>query len=237
MILSIDLDIIMEPCIQLYNRDVKPGEVGLRHSNWDTLYKTLDLKRHLSINKDNLDFIFSCLTKLSKRLDHVYVGNDHSCIINAINQEYTQHGLKIPVDIVNIDHHHDIAYSLEQEDMCLKYGEASCSSWVFYLNLCKAVNSYIWVNNPNSELYKGTTQIDGGFVSIDKFKFIESDYDMLFFTPSLPWIPLEYDDVYLKVLTCMESLWKNKINYITQPFINDPVEKNIFKQQSKYLNP
>ena len=103
--------------------------------------------------------------------------------------------------------------------------------------MCKAVNAYIWVNNPNSELYKGTTQIDGGFVSIDKFKFIESDYDMLFFTPSLPWIPLEYDDVYLKVLTCMESLWKNKINYITQPFINDPVEKNIFKQQSKYLNP
>ena len=76
-ILSIDLDILFEPCIQLYNQDINDAPKG---RIWDMLYKVKDIERHLSFNTS----IYQCLSSNLQDLDNyknikrIYIGENHS---------------------------------------------------------------------------------------------------------------------------------------------------------------
>jgi len=145
-ILSIDLDFILEPCINLYN-DLINNKIP-KQKVWNDIEKKRSISRHIQYDLNRLNFIkelfnFNC---------PYYFGNDHSSIINAIAKN---NDLIFPLNIYNIDHHHDIHYNKEQEDDCFLLNIAECGNWVGYLNAHDIINKYYWIRNENSSDFMG----------------------------------------------------------------------------------
>lgn len=150
-VLSIDLDIIFEPCISLYSGDINDAPKGRL---WDMLYHIKDIERHLSIN----DSIFNCLsTHLQnlfnyKNIKEIHVGENHSSIINMCSSIYKKGDT---FNITNIDHHHDICYNPRQKEDAYRYNTCNCGSWLIYLESKNVVSQYTWLKNYNSIDYDG----------------------------------------------------------------------------------
>ena len=117
-IITIDFDIIMAPCINLYNNSV-PGIA------WDSLLNdpymqllTIDTQHYQRLTQ----FVLKCFNQMNK--ENIHFINSHENIANYIqnNEEYS---------IVNIDHNHDICYN--PKDVENKCEELTCANWLKWL--------------------------------------------------------------------------------------------------------
>lgn len=223
MVISVDLDFILEPCIQLYN-DLVINDVSDQNIMWEDIMRQRDLERHLSVNQENWQFICDII-KRSKNKCNIYVGNDHSSILTAINQEVKRNGISLPLDIVNIDHHHDILYKEINRAIIDKYQDPNCADWVYFLGRMGLLDNYFWIANPNSEPYDtqkmGTFKVNN-FIQMNKSQF---DYnslgniDLIFFTSSTPWIPrkfLNYHFAMIKLI--LETFDESKVFFLSRSF-------------------
>lgn len=80
-ILSIDLDILMSPYCGIYNELVNPDED--RQYNWHKIEEIIDVS-DFTINQEYKKIIQNIINKYSMEVDTIYVGYDHSTILNAI---------------------------------------------------------------------------------------------------------------------------------------------------------
>lgn len=130
-IVTIDFDIIMGPSISIYN-------------NWVGYNNTVD-----DVMKD-----FSCLSLPNADLDKYRILTN---FIRSVDKDkisfITRHRemekfvseFNEPIELVNIDHHHDIDY------FGVDTKEVLDGNWVKYYFDQGKVDKYCWVNNVNSD--------------------------------------------------------------------------------------
>lgn len=214
-VLSIDMDFIMEPCIQLYN-DLVSSE--RKHEQlWENIENERDVTRHLSYSTERLNFIKSLLLKY-KDVD-IYIGDNHSTIANML-LDIAEKGNSL--FITTIDHHHDLYYSGSQKEIVEKYNDSTVSSWLYWGMRNYNVESVLWINNPNSSIGL-FSEHEGKIVKrTNKFEldFVNTP-DVIYITTSLEWIPPQYTKLILDTVRDLKVKKYYKGSY--EQSINTPL--------------
>ncbi len=149
-ILSLDMDIFVWECIELYNNvfNLPCGEGG--EKQWIDLERRLHLEKFLCFDDVLFNAVLSLLKDKFKDVakEHIYFIKDHDAALTAIC------GQGIPVgdtiNLYNLDHHHDIYYDDRQKEEVERFDFASLASWVYYLGYNKVLNKNIWLNDKYS---------------------------------------------------------------------------------------
>ena len=150
-VLTIDLDYIAEPYIQLYHNICNEANVN---KQWDHVFSNPQLRSNqFDINSDNLIFALDIFSRALAKCKNVSFSITHDSILYELANEDN-------FNIVNIDHHHDIVYAGNHEQD-LSYDLVYEGDWIEYLrrNLGKNVEKYLWINNPNSFIPEHETNL------------------------------------------------------------------------------
>ena len=134
-VLSIDLDYIMAPSIEIYE--------GLAYdcnstTRWSQLFESSDFNEsHLVIDQGNLLFCYDTFLQALKHCDSISFGYDHDAILFDIAE-------KSNINLINIDHHDDIIEA-HYNRMNLDFDTAL---EIGYEQVCNAnrVNEGTWVH-------------------------------------------------------------------------------------------
>ena len=154
-VLSIDLDYIMEPSIEIYN------DVFYDHNpetRWRTLFEQTPFRDNsFEINISNLMYCFNTFLKAIRECDSVSFGLSHDAILFELDN-YEE-----PIDLINIDHHDDVCNGDYvdlmgdiNEGLSKEFHEIESSgrvnegNWIAYLKFKEKLNSYTWIRNENS---------------------------------------------------------------------------------------
>ena len=235
MVLSIDLDFILKPCIQLYNDKIHASSENLQ-AMWEDIIKERDLERFLSVDSENLEYIKNLIKSCAEQQPYVYFSDDHGSILSAINDEILAERMDYPIDVVNIDHHHDVYYNGNNgKDLVDKYDEADCSNWVYFLMKKRILAKYFWVRNENSIDHIGGERILKMYKQdFDLEKTEDKKVDLLFITSSLPWFPPKFKEYYFSIIKLVLNNWEDsKINFLTKTFQQDRRFKEMIQELQK----
>ena len=148
-VLSIDLDYIMGPTIELYQQIFFDDHPTFR---WNKLFTQTNFREsHLSIDQGNLVYCYHLFLKALKNNPLVSFGYDHDAILFGI-KNYDK------IDLINIDHHDDVLHadgsckSLEVEYMGVSQYDRVCEgNWIAWLHSKGKLNSCTWIHNENSD--------------------------------------------------------------------------------------
>ncbi len=95
-VLSIDLDYIMGPVIELYNGLMFNENPTIR---WEQFFNKTDFNEsHFRIDQSNLLFCYNTFLKALRNCDSVSFGYEHDSILFSIADHEN-------IDLINIDHH------------------------------------------------------------------------------------------------------------------------------------
>ena len=128
-VLSVDFDIVMGPDIDLYNPKVP-------------VYATLEemIADHPALAGLRIDFdhyrkLIILLLELTKDIDYsnIYIAYSHNSIIDFLKDDDD-------LEIVNIDHHHDLGY-----DETDTFEESTYANWAYYLFKQNKIKTYTWL--------------------------------------------------------------------------------------------
>ena len=152
-VLSIDLDYIMGPSIELYNTLFYDNNPTTR---WRDLFDRSDFKEnHLVIDQGSLLYCFDVFLKALKDCENVSFGYEHDSILYDI-KDFSN------IDLINIDHHDDVfggdySGSMGYEDglkkeyfEIVKDNRVHEGNWIAWLASQKKLNSCVWIGNENS---------------------------------------------------------------------------------------
>ena len=222
-VLSIDLDYIMSPSIQLYQGliwDENPN------SRWEYLYEFSDFKEsHLVIDQASLLYCYDTFLKSLNNCSSVSFGYEHDSILYALQD-------KTDLEIINIDHHDDVIsdefkelenpnvpsqeveyYTIENHD------RVNEGNWVGWLNTQNKLKSYTWIHNENSvnlfqhndfnvkvlgEKYKWHLR--------DKYEFEDYNFDHIFVCLSPQYTPKNHWHYFTMFLMAYEEFTGKKID-------------------------
>ena len=196
-VLSIDLDYIMGPTIELYNGLFHNDDPAVR---WDALFNRSDFKEtHLYIDQSNLLFCFNTFLKAIKNCDNVSFGYEHDSILFAIADCKD-------IDLINIDHHDDVfseeyvgkmsdedAYKTEFYEI-LKYNRVHEGNWGAWLGGNNKLKSFTWIGNENSANKvhnQYNAEVVPNYQNIEKenYNFDDYNFDHIFVCMSPQYIP------------------------------------------------
>ena len=191
-ILSIDFDIIMYPCIKLYNGDVDGDD------NPTDLWRDLEDEYGLE-NYNILTYDTKVLKEITKLISHnktkpIHFIQEHQEIIDHLKT--TPGWNEDQYDIYNIDFHHDMWYRDTDFADILKQDEYNCSDWLGYLFLTKRASNITWLRAPNSEdldikPYGGNIKINTLRIR-EFYKLYDLNFDEIYFCFSPQWVPQKY---------------------------------------------
>ena len=196
-VLSIDLDYIMGPVIELYN--------GLYYENhptirWDNLFNQSNFKEnHFYIDQSNLLFCYNTFLKGIKNCDSVSFGYEHDSILFSIADCEN-------IDLINIDHHDDVFggdYTEEMSDEdaykrefyeILKHNKVHEGNWGAWLGGNGKLNSFTWIGNENSGnkvRNEYNAEVVPSYQNVEKedYKFDSYNFDHIFVCMSPQYIP------------------------------------------------
>lgn len=125
-IVSIDFDIIMGPSIEFYNHFINDEHL-FEHPLMQIC--NADLIHYNRLTK----WIFKEIQHLSSS-DIIFISNHHEIINYFPSGEY--------LELINIDHHHDIFYNASND--------LNCGNWVLHAFENHLIDSYTWIHNGNS---------------------------------------------------------------------------------------
>lgn len=176
-ILTIDFDIIMAPCIELYNHmvpNVSWENLMTNFSQGKLFHADLYLYQFLT---DKLLFL---LEKMNK--EDIVVIENHGQIIKYLD-------LNEKMNIYNIDHHHDCGYPNSQGK--IEEDILNCSNWGLILSKKKILNNFYWIRNDNSNIPNNDVRkVDFIDIELSKFNFENMPIpDQLILCLSEPWVP------------------------------------------------
>ena len=107
---------------------------------------------------------------------------------------YIENNIKGNFNIINIDFHHDIAYTEDDQDGPVE--ELDCGNWVKYLleNQRQYFKEYIWVNSDESGEYEANLPFSKKQMSIHNINLyslesLAKTTEYLFLCKSEPWVP------------------------------------------------
>lgn len=135
-ILTIDFDIIMGPSIPFYDH-ISPCQ------GWESLMQIpqialsyADYGIYATLTQD----LMTILKKVPNKDNIHFVGSQDQAM------DYIPFDEKI--DIINIDHHHDLNYPNQEGKL---QEERTCMNWVEKLNASERLARYTWIHNNSSE--------------------------------------------------------------------------------------
>jgi hypothetical protein len=191
-ILSIDLDIIMHPSIDLYNEEIfadeDPDEL------WKDLEETYHYQEHSTLSYDEKTVLelAKLIHKNKSKPFHFITSHEEIVTILKNSPTYNQENY----NLVNIDFHHDLWYTEEDFPYIVKEDGYDCTNWLGYLYLKKKIAQMTWMKAPNSS--KPNLKIYGGKFQLNTltlrefFRLEEQDFDEVFVCLSPQWIPPQH---------------------------------------------
>lgn len=198
-ILSIDFDIIMYPCIKLYNDKIGGDQNST--SLWLALERDFEIEKYLSYDAN----VYKNLCKLIKRnIDNgakLYGLENHEDIITELKKD-SNYETNL-YNVTNIDFHHDIYYREEDRVEAKYFDKSNCSDWFGYLIDNKKVASDLrWIKAPNSEPchiedFMSKLTVDNITNDFRSNKvFTDIDYQYIYLVKSPQWVPHKFIHLY-----------------------------------------
>ena len=194
-IVTIDFDIIMRPSIESYNYFINEEGCGIDQLE-EEFVQFQNCQADLSIYKLLTDFI------LNVESEKIFFISSHKDILQFVNDS---------VDLINIDHHHDLGYSNESYSEAF---EISCGNWVEQLYREDKLKSYTWIHNQNSlPLIGDQAKIDNDLILSDENEMkkylnnLAQHTDSLIICSSFPWVP----SIYRPLFNTWHSICENKV--------------------------
>jgi len=212
-VLSIDLDFVMGPCINLYN-DCAGGEEFQNADFWDKVNMIRGIDQYLSYDENKYLFLVDILATQLRNLDadKIFFAEEHDMILEFLCRE-DKAGETF--NIYNVDHHHDIYYNPTQKSEVDRFDYACLANWVYYLGKNEKINKYYWVRNENSapfpeaEFSELTFPVDTDKYYKDLAKLVmEVNFDYVFVCRSNEYFPKKYNHLF-ESLRIMSSAVKN----------------------------
>lgn len=196
-VVTIDFDIIMSPSIGLYNNLVDPDdpvadvieEFGFIANIPADLYKYEYLTRYIIRSLENVT--------------DVYFISNHGSVVDILKKIPHDE----PINITNIDHHHDVGYDVE--NWTLPFRKLSCGNWVKYAKDLKLFDEYTWIKNDNSDPIPtlGRKYINNTIDFADaKLESLARHTDFLIICASYEWVPPVYHPLFLNWQTICEEM-------------------------------
>ena len=234
-ILSIDLDILFSPYTGIYNNQIN------NCYNCEKIWNGIEQSYTISDFTPNLEYceiILNLFQNYSSQINTIYIGQDHSSILTAIELEKNNFQQPYNFNLYNIDYHHDIGYEKQAiED--IKNNRINCGNWVGFLNYYKFLNQYFWLEGLGTHFdqFILTNDLKELLPSNFERKIFDKDFpldlniDLLYITFSPPWIPPKYYEI---IAIILKELDQNKIKYLPtgyqegnlkKPFLSLPGEK------------
>lgn len=203
-ILSLDIDWIMEPSIQIYNNLINEDS-PVEQYNLDIkapgAILNSDLNKYLQLNR----LLFSKQCKV--QLQDICITKTHKDIVKAIDCWKINESFSI----YNIDHHHDCGYPDTAGDEKY-YNRCTCGNWVTYIALNnKMFKHYVWINNINSNTYIdpwATKRLPKMSVSDDINYLSNIKFDKVFICTSPGWIPTNIEPLADALTVAFENFIK-----------------------------
>lgn len=205
-VLSIDFDIIMYPCIKLYNGHIS----GMDNPTniWRFLENEYDIDKYLSYDAKTLSLIASLIKKNIKNGAKIVFLDEHHKIVDDLKSD-PNFDTNL-YNLVNVDWHHDIFYRKEDIALTKYFDDYDCSNWIGYLYKKNKLASCKWVKAPNSEV-GNVFRPELGVINeedIEKFSIADiniehelqsvKDFDaqIIYLVKSPQWVPYKYQHLY-----------------------------------------
>ena len=213
-VLSIDLDFIAEPYIQLYYNMVTENSV---EKTWDVVFSNENLIRNnFDINPDNVIYALDIFSRSLAKCKNVAFGITHDSILFELED-------KDNLNIVNIDHHHDIMSPPHHiED--LGYDIVYEGSWIEYLHRKSKMEKYVWIRNENSfHLHINCP------TSLEWSTYLKTEYqyemipDLIYVCLSPAYIP-KFHWFYFKIfMNLYKAFYDGELRFYKTPYKNNPI--------------
>ena len=218
-VLTIDLDYIMAPWIEIYQEyGPDPGSSrdcsAIKH--WNNVFNSTEFREQMFyIDQANLLFCFDTFLKSIKNCQNVSFGYDHDAILYDIAKFDN-------IDLINIDHHDDFFHglqeahelSLEEEievelKMLEQFDHVNEGNWGAWLHVNNKLNSFTWICNHNSanrERNSNTEKITD-FLSVFKedYEFENYNFDHIFICLSPDYTPRCHWHYFTMFITAFEQ--------------------------------
>jgi len=229
-VLSIDLDYIMEPCIELYN-DIIDNDLPMdsKKNCWAMLNKFRKIDQIASVNNKNVINLFNAFHRYlyNVKPENISFSNHHNKIMDRLMMEG---GSGKKIDLFNIDHHHDIHYNEEQTEEVDLQDTAGVGNWVWLLDKFNYLDRYVWIKNENSMLFDPVNEFvnaEGENVKVARnlsCRFIETlehhllpeKVDYLFVCASDMWMPEKFRH-YFNLMLSAANNYHNTIYQVHNP--------------------
>ena len=212
-VLSIDLDFIAEPYIQLYYDMTHEASV---EKTWDVVFSNPALTgNNFDINPDNVIYALDIFSRSLAKCKNVAFGITHDSILFELED-------KDNLNIVNIDHHHDIMYPPEHL-ADLKYDIVYEGDWIEYLHKKSKMEKYVWIRNENSyHLHINCP------TTLDWSTYLKTEYqyemvpDLIFVCLSPAYIP-KFHWFYFKIfMNLYKAFYDGEPRFYKKPYKNNP---------------
>lgn len=193
-ILSVDFDIIMYPCIKLYNAEVggncNPTEL------WRYLEREKEIEPFVNYDANYLLKLAKVMRAAVRQGAKLVPIQEHQEIVDFLRKQDAF--AASTYNLWNIDFHHDIWYRDEDPAQITSFNKYNCANWVGYLALNRKLNSYSWICAGNSEgqLNEEQRNILTNKIRLSDFELGDTKFDYVFFCLSPQWVPYKFHHLY-----------------------------------------
>lgn len=191
-VLSIDFDIIMAPTIEYYNHMVP-------FRKWEDIQIENPYMYNPKADLSHYNYLLCLLDKIITKEKDIYVAYNHKMIIDFLSNVDI-------IDIINIDHHHDLGYHLEENE------KDNCANWAKQLLKSGKMRNYIWAKNVNSQLPVDSIkkELESYNYTIADFnelkdKIADMKFDKIFLCMSPEWVPPYYQQLFYGILDLLNQ--------------------------------
>lgn len=179
-VLSIDFDVILGSNLMFYNHLVPKF-------SWEQLKDYPQMMTN-KIDANYYQYLTKLLMQIAPCIDpkNIVFAENHAKILDILP-------LHEEIELINIDHHHDLGYLSEEQNG--NFSTINCSNWVQAFAQKGQLKHYTWISNNyyenyNLKDYKYKINMDHIVLQPDKELSIQSP-DILFICLSEPWTPPE----------------------------------------------
>lgn len=204
-ILTIDFDIIMYPCLQIYN-DLVSGDANPTES-WEFLKRERGLEPFIRYDANTLLMIGKIIKAQIAKNAILIPCSEHQQVVDKLklSESYDTDMFSI----TNIDFHHDIWYRPDDKSILINFDDYNCSNWLGYLLLKNKVENISWYKAYNSTPFfdnEYTETIPLNSFRLDELEtLIEEQFDEVYFVLSPQWVPYEFQHLYNLIIALVKG--------------------------------
>ncbi len=230
-VLSIDMDYIMGPSIQLYN-DCSCEDDFRAGSFWEKVNRLRGIEPFLTYDEKKYVFLLKLLVKNLRRLEKraVFFAEEHDMILELLAGGDKKDEI---FEIYNLDHHHDLFYNPRQKEEVDRFNFASLASWAYYLGKNDKLAKYYWIHNENSQYIDAGAIRELDFpVDFDTYtekyeELLNIGFDYVFVCHSSEYLPPKFNHLFASLLAAAEGFYDGEIKVWNEAFCKDGKPRNI----------